>query len=139
LWERLFELKERGVTLILTTHYMDEAEQLCDRLVVMDSGLIVAEGTPRELIDKHVGSEIVELRFSAGDRSSGVSLVQRISRRHTEDRVQVLPDRTVVYTDRGDEVVAAVHAHGITPASSIVRRTTLEDVFLTLTGHGLSD
>src|SRR5829696_304479 len=62
-WDRLFRLKQRGVTLVLTTHYMDEAEQLCDRLVVMDHGRIVAQGSPRELIERYSTREVVEIRF----------------------------------------------------------------------------
>ena len=131
LWDRLYRLKQRGVTLVLTTHYMDEAEQLCDRLVVMDRAKIVAEGSPRELIDRYVEREVVELRF--GDRNGGPSLDE------LADHVEVLQDRVVIGTDDGDAVVDEVHARGLAPETVLVRRATLEDVFLRLTGRSLID
>jgi lipooligosaccharide transport system ATP-binding protein len=134
LWDRLFRLKRSGVTLVLTTHYMDEAEQLCDRLVVMDHGRIVAEGSPRELIDSYSTREVLELRFDIDDHATRADQVAGIG-----ERVEVLPDRLLVYTDNGDEAAAKVHAAGIEPLSSLVRRSTLEDVFLTLTGRSLID
>ncbi len=134
LWDRLFRLKRSGVTLVLTTHYMDEAEQLCDRLVVMDHGRIVAEGSPRELIDSYSTREVLELRFDIDDHTTQAEQVAGIG-----ERVEVLPDRLLVYTDNGDEAAAKVHAAGIEPLSSLVRRSTLEDVFLTLTGRSLID
>jgi lipooligosaccharide transport system ATP-binding protein len=134
LWDRLFRLKRSGVTLVLTTHYMDEAEQLCDRLVVMDHGKIVAEGSPRSLIDEHSTREVLELRFDAEDHQDVAEQVTGIG-----ERVEVLPDRLLVYADDGDEAAAVVHARGIEPLSSLVRRATLEDVFLTLTGRTLVD
>ena len=139
-WERLFQLREQGVTLVLTTHYMDEAEQLCDRLVVMDKGRIAAEGSPAELIREWSTREVVELRY-AGTTADG-------SRPHAEmagafdgiaQRVEVLPDRLLLYVDDGDAAVAAVHAKGLHPASTLVRRSSLEDVFLRLTGRTLVD
>ncbi len=134
LWDRLFRLKRSGVTLILTTHYMDEAEQLCDRLVVMDKGAIVAEGSPRQLIDGHSTREVLELRFDPDDKDRYAAQVGGIG-----DRVEVLPDRVLLYTDDGDRAMAAVHQRGIEPVSSLVRRSTLEDVFLHLTGRTLVD
>ena len=131
LWDRLYRLKQRGVTLVLTTHYMDEAEQLCDRLVVMDRAKIVAEGSPRELIERYVEREVVELRF--GDRNGGPSFDG------LADHVEVLQDRVVIGTDDGDAVVDAVHARGLAPETVLVRRSTLEDVFLRLTGRSLID
>ena len=134
LWDRLFRLKEQGVTLVITTHYMDEAEQLCDRLVVMDHGLIVAGGTPRGLIDEHATREVLELRLAASDRS-GVA-------QHIGDlavRVEDLPDRVLVYTPDGDEALARLRAAGVHPLGSLVRRSSLEDVFLRLTGRTLTD
>jgi lipooligosaccharide transport system ATP-binding protein len=139
-WERLFQLREQGVTLVLTTHYMDEAEQLCDRLVVMDKGRIAAEGSPAELIRQWSTREVVELRFAAGSVGG--------TRPHADlaaafdgiaDRVEVLPDRLLLYADDGDAAVAAVHALGHQPASTLVRRSSLEDVFLRLTGRTLVD
>jgi lipooligosaccharide transport system ATP-binding protein len=133
-WERLFRLKQRGVTLVLTTHYMDEAEQLCDRLVVMDRGRIVAEGSPRELIERHSTREVVELRFGTevldtySDKLSGIG-----------ERVDVLPDRVLVYAADGDEAARAVHGRQLSPTSVLVRRSSLEDVFLHLTGRTLVD
>jgi lipooligosaccharide transport system ATP-binding protein len=131
LWDRLYRLKQRGVTLVLTTHYMDEAEQLCDRLVVMDRAKIVAEGSPRELIERYVEREVVELRL--GDRNGGPSLDD------LADHVEVLQDRVVIGTDDGDAVVDEVHARGLAPETVLVRRSTLEDVFLRLTGRSLID
>jgi lipooligosaccharide transport system ATP-binding protein len=131
LWDRLYRLKQRGVTLVLTTHYMDEAEQLCDRLVVMDRAKIVAEGSPRELIERYVEREVVELRL--GDRNGRPSLDG------LADHVEVLQDRVVIGTDDGDAVVDEVHARGLAPETVLVRRSTLEDVFLRLTGRSLID
>jgi lipooligosaccharide transport system ATP-binding protein len=134
LWDRLFRLKRTGVTLVLTTHYMDEAEQLCDRLVVMDKGRIVAHGSPRELIAAHSTREVLELRFDIDDHGSRAAELEGIG-----ERVEVLPDRLLVYTHDGDVAAAAVHSRGIEPLSSLVRRSTLEDVFLHLTGRTLVD
>jgi lipooligosaccharide transport system ATP-binding protein len=134
LWDRLYRLKRDGVTLIITTHYMDEAEQLCDRLVVMDHGRIVAEGSPRELIDRHSTREVVELRFPVDEQERHVEAARAVA-----DRVEVLPDRLLVYTADGDDALAALHGRGIQPLSALVRRSTLEDVFLHLTGRTLVD
>jgi lipooligosaccharide transport system ATP-binding protein len=137
LWDRLFRLKRQGVTLVLTTHYMDEAEQLCDRLVVMDGGRIVAEGSPRELIERYSSREVVELRFEADDHGSLAERVQGVT--GSRDRVEALPDRVLLYTDEGDAAVRAVESAGLAPLSVLVRRSTLEDVFLRLTGRTLVD
>ncbi|MFJ6213767.1 ABC transporter ATP-binding protein [Streptomyces sp. NPDC092296] len=134
LWERLFQLKRDGVTLLLTTHYMDEAEQLCDRLVVMDAGRIVAEGTPAGLIRHYVTREVLELRFDPAERQT---LTEKA--RGLVDRVEELADRLLLYTDDGEETLAAVHGRGIRPLTALVRRSSLEDVFLTLTGRSLID
>jgi lipooligosaccharide transport system ATP-binding protein len=131
-WERLFRLKKQGVTLVLTTHYMDEAEQLCDRLVVMDGGKIVATGGPRELIEKYSTREVVELRFSVDEQGDYAGKLDGIG-----ERLEVLPDRILLYADSGDDAVEAVTARGLTPASVLVRRSSLEDVFLHLTGRTL--
>ncbi|HUX05411.1 MAG TPA: ABC transporter ATP-binding protein [Acidimicrobiales bacterium] len=134
LWERLYRLKRDGVTLIITTHYMDEAEQLCDRLVVMDHGTIVAEGSPRELIMRHSTREVVELRFVD---DTDELLLARLA--PLAQRMEVLPDRILLYVQEGDDTLLAVHAMGITPTSALVRRSSLEDVFLSLTGRTLVD
>ncbi len=134
LWDRLFRLKQRGVTLVLTTHYMDEAEQLCDRLVVMDGGLIVAEGSPLQLIREHSTREVVELRFPVGDHEVIAEQVTELA-----DRVEVLPDRLLLYTADGEGTLARVHEGGLDPVAVLVRRSTLEDVFLHLTGRTLVD
>jgi lipooligosaccharide transport system ATP-binding protein len=134
-WDRLYRLKQLGVTLVLTTHYMDEAEQLCDRLVVMDKGRIAAEGTPLELIRRYSTREVVELRFRDGDRPDDL-------RPWTDglvERVESLPDRVLLYTDDGDAAAHGLHARGLVPESVLVRRSTLEDVFLHLTGRTLVD
>ena len=135
LWDRLYQLRQNGVTLVLTTHYMDEAEQLCDRLVVMDEARIVAEGSPRELIAKHVTREVVEVRF---DRSANpAAALPKL--RSLAKRVEPLADRVLVYTDHGDATVEAITNDGIAAASVLVRRASLEDVFLILTGRTLED
>jgi lipooligosaccharide transport system ATP-binding protein len=135
LWERLYRLKREGVTLVLTTHYMDEAEQLCDRLVIMDGGRIVAEGSPRELIDRYSTREVVELRFALPEQQQAA--LARLD--GAGDRVENLADRVLIYTAHGDEALAQVTHDGIEPASVLVRRSTLEDVFLQLTGRTLDD
>jgi lipooligosaccharide transport system ATP-binding protein len=134
LWDRLFRLKQQGVTLVLTTHYMDEAEQLCDRLVVMDKGQIVAAGSPAELIAQHSTREVTELRFGAGENEAMAPKISDLA-----ERVEVLPDRLLLYTDDGEAAASAVHDRGLLPVSSLVRRSTLEDVFLRLTGRTLVD
>ncbi len=134
LWDRLYRLKQEGITLVLTTHYMDEAEQLCDRLVVMDRGRIVAEGSPRELIRRYVEREVVELRFRPGAEDGAAARLEGVGR-----RLEVLADRILIGTDDGDATLEAVHARGIRPDSVLVRRSSLEDVFLSLTGRTLVD
>jgi lipooligosaccharide transport system ATP-binding protein len=138
LWDKLFRLKQTGVTLVITTHYMDEAEQLCDRLVVMDKGVIVAEGSPAALIQEHSTREVTELRFGvAGEDETHDALAEKVA--DLGERVEVLPDRLLVYSDDGDEVAAKVHERGLRPVAVLVRRSTLEDVFLHLTGRTLVD
>ncbi|HET6166292.1 MAG TPA: ATP-binding cassette domain-containing protein [Marmoricola sp.] len=134
LWDRLFRLKREGVTLLLTTHYMDEAEQLCDRLVVMDKARIVAEGSPTELIATWSSREVVEVRFAPDEHEAMAGKLADLA-----DRVEVLPDRLLLYTDDGDAAAAAVHERGLRPVGVLVRRSTLEDVFLHLTGRTLVD
>ncbi|GII51898.1 ABC transporter [Planotetraspora thailandica] len=135
-WERLFRLKQRGTTLVLTTHYMDEAEQLCDRLVVMDAGKIVAEGSPRSLIQTYSTAEVVELRFADG-LDANADYAAKLD--GIGERIDPLPDRILLYADDGDDAVSEVHRRGLAPASVLVRRSTLEDVFLQLTGRTLVD
>ncbi|HVV25112.1 MAG TPA: ABC transporter ATP-binding protein [Pseudonocardiaceae bacterium] len=132
LWDKLFRLKQDGVTLIVTTHYMDEAEQLCDRLVVMDGGRIVAGGTPQELIATYSTREVLELRFTSGHQGDALPKVRDLA-----DRVEELPDRLLLYTADGEDTLAAAYEAGVRPVSSLVRRSTLEDVFLRLTGRSL--
>jgi lipooligosaccharide transport system ATP-binding protein len=134
-WERLYQLKRRGVTLVLTTHYMDEAEQLCDRLVIMDDGRIVAEGSPRQLIDTHSTREVVELRFrSDDDREAALPHVAAVGHRY-----EALAERILVYTSDGEADADRLARDGVKPESVLVRRSTLEDVFLTLTGRSLEE
>jgi lipooligosaccharide transport system ATP-binding protein len=134
LWDRLYRLKQRGVTLVLTTHYMDEAEQLCDRLVVMDKAKIVAEGSPRSLIERFSTREVTELRFPTGVQETLDGQLDGLA-----ERVERLPDRVLLYADDGEAAVAAAHARGLEPETVLVRRSTLEDVFLRLTGRSLVD
>jgi lipooligosaccharide transport system ATP-binding protein len=132
LWDRLYRLKQRGATLIITTHYMDEAEQLCDRLVVMDKARIAAEGSPRELIERYSTKEVLELRFGDAERASLDGRIEGLA-----ERVEVLPDRTLLYTDDGEKTLDEVHRRNIAVQSALVRRASLEDVFLSLTGRSL--
>jgi len=134
LWDRLYRLKQQGVTLVLTTHYMDEAEQLCDRLVVMDQGHIVAEGSPRDLIARYSTREVLELRFSADGNEAAAAQLTGIG-----DRLELLPDRVLIYADDGETALAETHHRGLSPESALVRRSSLEDVFLQLTGRSLAD
>ncbi len=134
LWDRLYRLKQRGVTLVLTTHYMDEAEQLCDRLVVMDKARIVAEGSPRDLIERYSSREVAELRFQPGVQESLEGRLDGLG-----DRVEWLPDRVLLYAEDGEAAAEGVHARGVRPESVLVRRSSLEDVFLRLTGRSLVD
>src|SRR6185437_7740854 len=161
-WDRLFSLKQRGVTLILTTHYMDEAEQLCDRLVVMDHGKIAAEGTPRDLITRYSTPDVLELRFAPGDRDDAVLKIKELVEAGTsapdtmadlaigraaggyggsspQGATVVTADRILLYAADGDDFLARVHRAGLEPLTELVRRSTLEDVFLHLTGRTLID
>jgi len=133
-WERLFRLKQQGVTLVLTTHYMDEAEQLCDRLVVMDGGRIVAQGSPRVLIERYSTREVVELRFAAESQEVFADKLAGLG-----ERLEVLPDRILLYVADGDDAIDEVQRRALRPAGVLVRRSTLEDVFLHLTGRTLVD
>lgn len=134
LWDRLFQLKEQGTTLLLTTHHMDEAEQLCDRLIVIDHGDIVAEGTPTDLVRQYAGREVVELRFGSGRNDVAAAALTGVG-----DRIEVLPDRVLLYADDGEAALHEIHRIKLTPNSSLVRRCSLEDVFLRLTGRSLID
>lgn len=132
LWDRLFRLKEQGTTLVLTTHYMDEAEQLCDRLVVVDKGRIMAEGAPAALIKRYSTREVLELRFGSDANAGAAAKLEGIG-----ERLEVLPDRVLVYADDGEKALVAVVKRGMQPLTSLVRRSSLEDVFLRLTGRSL--
>jgi len=134
LWDRLYRLKQQGVTLLITTHYMDEAEQLCDRLVIMDKGKIVAEGSPRSLIDDYSRPEVVELRFPVGVLEEVAPRLEGLA-----PRVEILADRALLYTDDADATIEKVHAEDLEPEALLERRSTLEDVFLRLTGRTLDD
>ena len=145
LWERLFRLKREGVTLLLTTHYMDEAEQLCDRLVVIDGGRIVDAGSPRELIRRHCTREVLELRYETADPaeiSARIGLPAAAAsgaRGEGREYVEILADRLLYYTGDGEAALADLHRRALSPSSALVRRATLEDVFLALTGRTLVD
>ncbi len=134
-WERLYRLKRQGVTLVLTTHYMDEAEQLCDRLVIMDDARIVAEGSPRQLIDRHATREVLELRFAGEEeREAALRPIEKVA-----DRFEVLADRVLLYSANGEADADRLAGLGVRPASLLVRRGSLEDVFLSLTGRALEE
>jgi len=134
LWDRLYRLKRDGATLIITTHYMDEAEQLCDRLVVMDKGKIVAEGSPRGLIERYAPREVVELRFPEGTKEEIAERIEGLAA-----RTEVLADRVLLYTENAEMTQRGLHDRGVEPEQVLVRRSTLEDVFLRLTGRRLID
>jgi lipooligosaccharide transport system ATP-binding protein len=141
LWERLYRLKQDGVTLLITTHYMDEAEQLCDRLMVVDRGRIVAQGAPSALISAHATRDVLELRFALDVAEAAAEKLRAsaLAGDGGRARIETLPDRMLVYADDGDAALAAVHAMALTPLAAMVRRATLEDVFLKLTGRSLTD
>ncbi len=134
LWDRLFRLKEQGVTLVLTTHFMDEAEQLCDRLVVIDKGRIVAEGSPQSLIREYSTREVVEVRFGSSRNAEMEGVLRSVT-----ERIEVLPDRILLYDDAGEALLDEINRRGLNPLTSLVRRSSLEDVFLRLTGRSLID
>lgn len=134
LWDRLFRLKEQGVTLVITTHYMDEAEQLCDRLIVMDKGKIMAEGSPAELIRDYSSREVVEVRFGSAKNAEVAPHLEGLG-----ERIEVLPDRILIYAENGEQVLHQITTKGFEPLTSLVRRSSLEDVFLRLTGRTLVD
>ncbi|MCX8528734.1 MAG: ABC transporter ATP-binding protein [Rhodoluna sp.] len=134
LWDRLFRLKEVGVTLVITTHYMDEAEQLCDRLVVMDKGKIMAEGSPADLIKTYSSKEVLEVRFGSENNKAAAEKLKGVG-----DRLEVLPDRILVYAENGEKTLEQITKLGLHPITSLVRRSSLEDVFLRLTGRTLVD
>jgi lipooligosaccharide transport system ATP-binding protein len=132
LWDRLFRLKERGVTLVITTHFMDEAEQLCERLVVMDHGKIMAEGSPADLIKRYSSREVLELRFGTDRNTEHADVLMGMC-----DRLEVLPDRILLYSEDGEKLLEDVVAANLHPRTSLIRRSSLEDVFLRLTGRTL--
>lgn len=132
LWDRLYRLKQQGVTLVLTTHYMDEAEQLCDRLIVVDHGRVMAEGAPSELIRRYSTREVLELRFGIDRNEEQAPALERYC-----ERIEVLPDRLLLYSGDGDAALAAIREAGFAPLTALVRRSSLEDVFLRLTGRSL--
>ena len=132
LWDRLFRLKEQGTTLLLTTHYMDEAEQLCDRLVVVDKGVIMAEGPPAQLIRTYSSREVLEVRFGSDLNADVAAQIEGMG-----DRIEVLPDRILIYSENGESELVRIVDAGLTPITSLVRRSSLEDVFLRLTGRTL--
>jgi lipooligosaccharide transport system ATP-binding protein len=139
LWERLYRLKRDGVTLVLTTHYMEEAEQLCDRLVIMDEGRIAAEGSPRALVERYCTREVVELRYPSPEvQQSAIARLYQAGR-ELRATIEPLADRVLVYTDQGDDVISRISAEDTAPDSILVRRSSLEDVFLHLTGRSLED
>lgn len=138
LWDRLFRLKEQGATLIVTTHFMDEAEQLCDRLVVVDHGKIMAEGSPAQLIREYSTREVVEMRFGTDKNADAARQIEKLSG-ELIDRLEVLPDRVLAYSDNGETALGRVKDAGLTPITALVRRSSLEDVFLRLTGRSLID
>jgi lipooligosaccharide transport system ATP-binding protein len=135
-WERLRQLKRKGVTQVLTTHYMEEAEQLCDRVAIVDRGRIVAEGPPHELVDRHVGREVVEVQV-AGDGAAAASVAKRVA--ELAEGFEVAGDRVFLHTRDGEELVHRIRGLGLPLEAVVLRRATLEDVFLRLTGRRLRE
>ena len=132
LWDRLFRLKERGTTLVLTTHYMDEAEQLSDRIVIVDKGEIMAEGSPAQLIRQYSSKEVLEVRYGSDNNAMVAKKIADVG-----ERLEILPDRILIYSDNGERDLAEITKRGHHPTTSLVRRSSLEDVFLRLTGRTL--
>jgi lipooligosaccharide transport system ATP-binding protein len=132
LWDRLFRLKERGTTLVLTTHYMDEAEQLSDRIIVVDKGEIMAEGSPAQLIRQYSSKEVLEVRYGSDNNAIVAKSIADVG-----ERMEILPDRILIYSDNGERDLAEITKRGHHPTTSLVRRSSLEDVFLRLTGRTL--
>ena len=132
LWDRLFRLKEQGTTLVLTTHYMDEAEQLSDRIIVVDKGAIMAEGSPAQLIRQYSSKEVLEVRYGSDNNLTVAKSIADIG-----ERQEILPDRILIYSDNGERDLAVITKRGHHPTTSLVRRSSLEDVFLRLTGRTL--
>ena len=132
LWDRLFRLKEQGTTLVLTTHYMDEAEQLSDRIVVVDKGAIMAEGSPAQLIRQYSSKEVLEVRYGSDKNASVAKSIADVG-----ERQEILPDRILIYSENGERDLAEITKRGHHPTTSLVRRSSLEDVFLRLTGRSL--
>jgi lipooligosaccharide transport system ATP-binding protein len=131
-WEKLRELKRSGVTLLLTTHYMEEASQLCDELVIMHEGRILVQGSPRDVIAQHTTREVVEVFEPSTEIQHELDELA-----HLTERVERLADRWLLYTDDGEPLLAKVRALGIDAGCVWLRGGTLEDVFLALTGRGL--
>jgi lipooligosaccharide transport system ATP-binding protein len=134
-WRALDRLKRRGVTLLLTTHYMEEAARLCDRLVIMDHGRIVAEGEPQALVLEHVGREVLELRV--GEECDAEELVAALD--GDLDGHEAAEDSLMLFTPDAEELLAAIDHDRFPTESALVRRATLEDVFLRLTGRTLRE
>jgi lipooligosaccharide transport system ATP-binding protein len=134
-WERLRELKRRGVTLIVTTHYMEEAAHLCDRLVIMHQGRILVEGAPSDLIRSHVPPQVVELTAPNGDELSRLAdAAGRLAAAH-----ELAGDRVILHTDDGERLLQTLSGAGVGYGTATFRHATLEDVFLKLTGRRLEE
>jgi lipooligosaccharide transport system ATP-binding protein len=133
-WERLRRLVREGKTLILTTHYMEEAAQLCDRLVIMEGGKIVAGGSPDALVEKHVSPQVLEFRADAGHVVRLREVLERAA-----DSVDESGGTLFAYTSDADELLRAVRESGVEVENTMFRKAGLEDVFLRLTGRRLID
>lgn len=133
-WDKLFESKRRGVTQIVTTHYMDEAQQLCDRIAIMDQGRIVDEGVPEDLIQRHIGREVLELRVTETMRSQVLAITSSMVKGYDSYR-----DLLVLYTDEAEKALEKIKDSDINADYTLIRRSGLEDVFLKLTGRRLTE
>jgi lipooligosaccharide transport system ATP-binding protein len=131
IWEKIRSLKKQGVTVILTTHYMDEASQLCDRLIIMDHGKIVEEGKPMDLIQKHVGEEVLEVAFSE-------EVIKLLKQTFDSARIEVVGDKIHVFTSHPRGAFSKMLKMS-SFKGAVIRDANLEDVFLKLTGRRLRE
>ena len=129
-WERLEQLKSRGLTILLTTHNMDEASRLCDRLVIMDYGRILVEGKPLDLIRAHLGREVIEV-------NNPTSVVREYIKSHCQ-QFEDLGHRLIIYSDEGSNLFHTISSR-FREQGCLLRMATLEDVFLRLTGRELRE
>jgi lipooligosaccharide transport system ATP-binding protein len=131
IWDKIRELKKQGVTIILTTHYMEEAAELCDRVLIVDTGKIIEEGKPSELVEKHAGEEVLEV-------DNEEQILKTLKEKFPEARLDVVGEKIHVFTNEPHGVFVKF-LQDFPLKGATVRRANLEDVFLKLTGRKLRD